>query len=111
MPRPDETLAAKVARGEYDLIDPLDYVIIDKIPDAGTTMGGLYPLGSTIKSLLPHFQGMDTNNLSARFRSLSVQGLVVKVKLAGTMDTRGAYAWQRTPKAVELLNKWKESHP
>lgn len=110
MPRKDkpgyERIADKAARGVYSLVEPLDYLILDKLVDEGTTMGGYYPLGTTVVNLVKQFEKqVPSSVISGQLRSMYIQGLVVKIKIAGA--TAG-HAWQRTERGVKALNEWKE---
>lgn len=96
------------AAGDYsDLVVPIDYMILDRLEPEGTTMSGMYPIGSTTKAVgksLP--SKVPSSQLAARIRVMNMLGLVIKVKSLG--GGQGTAAWQRSAKAEELLKKWKE---
>lgn len=108
----NNTLPERAARGEYELVDPLDYLILDKLQPEGTLFAGLYPLGDTVKALGAKFDqvkgGLTGSFIVARLRPLRLQGLVVP-KNAGS-STRGKTVWQRTARGTEVLTKWKETN-
>lgn len=90
-----------------DLVLPLDYMILEFMPRAGTTFSGLYPIGSTVKDITKKLSGaVPPTIISARVRLMNELGLCLKIKALGA-TTHGA-AWQRTDKADPLLKEWKE---
>jgi hypothetical protein len=105
---PYERVAEKAARGEFTLVEPLDYLILEKLPEEGTLFAGLYPLGETVANIsknLPKVNGktFPSTVVTNRIRSMQAQGL--------TTDTRGATAtriWQRSRHASQLFKTWKE---
>lgn len=100
-------LAAKAARGEYELIEPLDTMILDLLPVQGSLFGGLYPLGETVQNLEQKFKGqVKITTISTRLRLLHIQGLAVKTN--SVSEGRGSTVWQRTSAATNLLNNRKE---
>lgn len=113
MPRKEiyKRVGDRAAKGDYTLIEPLDYMILDKLPDEGTTMGGIYPLGASVANLVKLFkketgQDVPSGVFSGQLRSMHMQKLAVKVKVTGIGSA--AFAWQRTKEGKKLLNKWKE---
>lgn len=105
-------VAEKAERGEYDLIEPLDYLLLSELEPEGTSLAGLYPIGTTIKSLAKkeRFKEVPSTLIAARIRSMHVQQLVKKVKMAGAdKERKGATgsAWQVTESGQKLLQTWK----
>lgn len=102
-----ERLTEKAARGEYELIEPLDILIIEQLPLEGTLFGGLYPLGETVENLRKKFDGkVKVTTLTARMRLLNIQGLVARTN--SVSEGRGMTVWQRTAAGTKLLNDRKE---
>lgn len=101
-------IEARGRAGDYsDLILPLDYLILEQLTPEGTTMSGLYPIGSSTKAIEKGLQGAIAGSaISARIRIMNMLGLAIKVKSLG--QGNHAAAWQRSVKAEELLKKWKE---
>ena len=90
-------------RDTYTLVDPLDYLILQELPDEGELMGGYYPVAETVKNLRKtKFPQLDVNLLTGRVRGMGIYGLTVKVNLAG-----GA-GWQITKKGKEVLAAWQQ---
>lgn len=105
-------LKDKAARGEYSLMEPFDYMVLEKLPEVGTLFAGLYPLGETAKSLISKFPKIEgkpipSTTMSSRLLVLHKQGLVSKIDttVPGT-GTRGS--WQRTRAGTKLYKEWKE---
>jgi hypothetical protein len=99
-----ENLATKSARGEYELVDPLDYMILDKLQDEGTTMGGYYPLADSVPGLRKaHFSDLPNTVVSARLRVMHIQGLVLQVKTVGSK-----MGWQRTEAGKGVVEAWRQ---
>lgn len=93
------------ARGEYELVEPIDTLVMEMIPEEGTLFGNLYPLGETAKSLAKKLSTKEAvltaTMVSQRLRALNIQGLVVKKKSIGSGG--GSLVWQRTKAATELI--------
>ena len=105
-----ERMGDKAARGEYDLVLPLDYLLLEQLQPEGTMFAGLYQIGTTVESLaaMEQFKPLGRNIISGRMRVLHLQGLVVKVTRLGTSERiKNGAAWQRTKKADELLAAWR----
>lgn len=107
----DNTLEAKAARGEYQLIEPLDYKIMEALPEEGAMFAELYPLGETVANIakkLPKAGGkpLPSSLIQTRIRMMKVQGLVINTNSVG--GSRGS-VWQRTKVGTEVFNRWKES--
>lgn len=91
------------------LVEPLDYLLMDQLPDEGTNVGGMYQLGATVNKLGEAFP-VGSNVLSGRLRALSMGGLVRKIRMVA--EARGRdYAWQKTVFGKEVLEKWKAQQP
>jgi hypothetical protein len=104
-----EGLASKAARGEYELVEPLDYMILDLLQDEGSMFADLYPLGETVPALVKKLGGKLTNSqLTSRVRILHIQGLIVQKKSL-TNKSGSTTVWQRSKVGASLLNKWKEA--
>lgn len=104
---PYKRVADRAAEGNIDLVDPLDYLILDSLPPEGTTMGGVIPLGETVRNLAnTTFKGIVTNTaLGGRMTSLQAYGLVKGVVLP-SRDGRG---WQITPAGDKALREWQST--
>lgn len=109
MSKPYERRRELAAQGIYDLILPLDYKILEQLPEEGTMVADLYPLGETIQNLKKKFPEMPGDQVfSARIRSMEAQGLTLKVRAVGNSGAGSRNnAWQRTKTASALLAKWK----
>ena len=94
--------AAQIMR---ELIVPLDYAILDKLPDEGSVVG-YHPLGRTVRVLAPEFEGVDSEQLSGRLKSMELMGLTKGIKVTPVGQGRG---WQVTPLGKKLLKSWKEN--
>ena len=104
--------AEKIEQGIYELVAPLDYMILDFMPEEGAMFAGLYPLGETAANLLKKFtpeqqKAMKSTLIAARLVSLNVQKLAINMRAGGTTEKR---VWQRTKKGTEVLNEWKETN-
>lgn len=112
MPKKDkpgyQTVGQKAESGEYDLIYPLDMLILDLLPNEGTTMGGYYDLGTSVQAIGEALKGakLGPDYLSGRLRSMMYQGLVLRIKAVGSSTSK--WQWQRTPTGKKLLDEWKE---
>ena len=111
----DPNLRELAARGEYQLLEPLDYMILQHLPDQGTLFAGLYPLGETTPNLVGKFTpeqrtlgGVDSHFVSTRLRVLHIQGLVLNLRSA--KNTGGKRIWQRTKEASRLVKEWEKNH-
>lgn len=101
--RQRKTVAEMNADGQYQIIEPLDYLILEQLQDEGTLMGGYYPLATNVAALKKHFKELPSTLLSARLRVLGMQDLVVNIATAGSKN-----GWQRTPKGKELMEAWQQ---
>lgn len=103
-----ESIGEKAKRGEYTLVEPLDYMILGFLPDEGTLFAGLYPLGETVPALHKKFdKKVPVTMLSSRMAVLNKQALVEKKASLGTGG--GASVWQRTKLGAKLYKTWQES--
>lgn len=99
-------LAEKAAAGIYNLVAPIDYLLLSFLPDEGELFAGLHPMTESVQNLKKKFstdqQKVLTSSLvSTRLRVLALQALAVRVKI-GERDG----GWQRTPAGVAELKKW-----
>lgn len=110
---PYEGLAVKSQRGEYKLIDPLDYIILSLLPNEGEMFAGLYPLGETVIALVSKLRSdvpkeaqkiVKSSMISSRIRVLNMQNLIVGKQTA--VATSQGQVWQRTEKGREVLKQW-----
>lgn len=102
-----ETLATRAARGEYQLVQPLDTMILKLLPTEGTLFGGLFPLGETTVNLAKKLsdeagQKVPVGIISTRMRVLHAQGLVVMVNSVGR-PAGGTTVWQITKRGAEAI--------
>lgn len=96
----------KVEQGRYEFVVPLDFVILEALPNQGELLGGLIPLGRTVPDVVEQVLGgaLDSPGVSARLRSLEAAGYTNSVKLG-----KGDRGWQRTPQGVQALAEWKSN--
>lgn len=90
------------------VVEPLDYMLLDKLPKEGTLAGGLYPIGETVPGLVKKLGGkpVTTAIVSSRVRILGVLGLATKKKGVGGV---GNFVWQITKRGEEVLQSWKQA--
>jgi hypothetical protein len=105
-----KNLATRNAEGDYDLIEPLDYLILAEMQEEGTLMGGYYPLATNATALKKRFPELTSSLISTRLRVLHLQGLVVATKTPTTEGSKRSsrQAWQRTKKGKELVEAWQQ---
>lgn len=102
--QPYVRIADRAAVGEYELIDPLDYKVLEVLPEEDAMFAGLYPLGETAQAISKKFDGvLDSHQVAQRLRVLSHQGLAVKKKALGSAETS---IWQRTATGKEVFETW-----
>lgn len=106
-----EAMSEKAKRGEYTLVEPLDYMILDFLHEDGQMFAGLYPLGDTVQGLHKKFTkeqqaALPAVSLSSRLRVMNIQGLVI-IKYSG-VSAGGKMIWQRTKAGTGVVKKWKE---
>jgi DNA-binding PadR family transcriptional regulator len=99
-------LKENAARGIYDLVAPMDYMILGFLKDEGTTVLGLYPEGHTAGQIIRDVfeRKIGANILAPRLGSLRAQGLIVALTGPGT---GGHNAYQVTPTGKRLYQEWK----
>lgn len=106
---PYTKLRERSARGDYELIEPLDYLLMEKLPEVGEMFAGLYPMGETVQNLSKKFPTpnglLDTTTITNRMRALDAQGLTSHTRSA--ISSNGSKIWQRTAKGTDLVRKWK----
>lgn len=97
-------------RGTYYKPQPVDFVLLEKLPEDGM-IGGIHWKGRQLKDLRQEIidGGVDAGILplsfvSARMRSMAVEGLVVN---RGT-TMRSAAIWARTTEGTNYLAKREE---
>lgn len=106
-----------LAKAQYDvkfregdrsmLIEPLDWAILEMMPDFDTNVGGLYQLGSTATDIRSKLGvPVTVSQLSTRIRVLHVIGLCRAVRTLGATTARSGKAWQKTTFGEEELKKW-----
>jgi hypothetical protein len=102
---PFERIEVKAARGDYTLVEPLDLIILESLPNEGTLFVGLYPLGETAGNISKaKLEGkIPVSVVARRLGTLRQQGLVVKKQAIGQGANEKNVVWQRTPAAVALL--------
>lgn len=100
------SVAERAAEGEYELVDPLDYLILDNLPEEGTTIGGILPLGATVSDIAKNKLGIEVESsmISGRMVSLKTAGLAVVISMARS-DSAG---WQITKLGEKILAEWKD---
>lgn len=106
-----DSVRARAERGEYTLALPIDYMILEMLPEEGELFAGLYPLGETVSNIRTKFSPeqqkvLATKTIAARLRVLHIQNLAAPIYSGNT--SRGKQVWQRSLKATELVNEWKK---
>lgn len=93
---------------DYELIVPLDYVILDRLMDEGTMMGGIAPLGTAVSELRKRkpLDILTPEEVSARLRNMNTQGLAIKVRTSGNKR----FVWQRSAEGLRMLTEYLEAH-
>lgn len=93
-------------QGTLELIEPLDYLILDQLPIEGTMFAGAYPEGTTVLKLREIIAGgkLASSTISQRVRYMATYEMVVKVKGLGQ---HGRYVWQRTQKGDAMFKEWR----
>lgn len=87
------------------LIEPLDYKIIELLPDQGSLHLGVIPVGEMVSQISKKLGGLPSSLLSGRMRVLQIMGLAVPARATGS---RGTLVWQVTPKGKEVLAEWQK---
>lgn len=103
-----EGIGSKAARGEYTLVAPLDYIILEHLHPEGTMFANLYPIAHTAKQINEQALGnqLGMTIIANRMTSLGKQELIAKVVVPGT---GGAQSYQRSKRGDLALKVWKES--
>lgn len=83
------------AEGRYYQAQPMDYAILELLPEENTMLGYHY-LGMQVKDVAAKL-GHPSNEIQARMRSMAVAGIVVHRPLSSNR------VWQRTAKGKELF--------
>jgi hypothetical protein len=107
MPRSDEYTKVKeqVTEGIYEMVEPLDYLILDALPKQGMTLGGVTPLGETARNLqATKFSVLEVSAIAGRLHALGAAGLAVPIKMAAAKGSKG---WQVTPQGRKYVEAWK----
>lgn len=111
-----KNLKEAAATEKYQLVAPIDYMILGFLPTEGTLVLGLYPLGETahnirLKLTAEQQKVISTVTIGARLRVMQEQGLVVSqhpgVGKRTTSGGNSRMVWQRTTSGTNALNKWK----
>lgn len=90
---------------DLKLVDPLDYLILEKLPNEGELMGGYYPVAETVAKLRKkHFPDLSADEISGRLRSMLAADLTKHVNL-GKGDQKG---WQITKRGRTVLEAWQQ---
>lgn len=98
-----ENLRQLAARGDFSkLVEPLDYKILEHIPDEGTMFANLYPIGASAPEVAKKLTPLDAKTVGIRFRVLIAYGLIDKVH--GLRSSINQY--QRTKMGKEVFEKW-----
>jgi DNA-binding PadR family transcriptional regulator len=98
-----QNLKQRAARGDYDLVDPLDYLILEMLPDEGELVMNFYPLAVTANELIKKkFTMFSPGQMAGAIKRLQIQGLAARVRTSGTKS----FGYQRTAKGKELFVKW-----
>lgn len=109
MPRKDAPtyvgLKERAAKGEFTLVEPLDYLLLEMLPEEGELVMGLYPLAKTVDQLRKEkLSPLTPGQVSGQIRSLSAQGLVIMVRTRSHTTSR---AYQRTELGKKVYEEWK----
>lgn len=103
-----KNLTQRAKEGNYDLVEPLDYMIIDLLPNDGELVMGYYPFAKTPRHLQEEkFKELSVAEIAGCLKRLSLQDLVARVRTRGARE----YGYQRKPQAVKLLREWKANQP
>lgn len=102
----DKNIKKKLERDGIELVDPLDYKILELLPVEGTTMSGLYPLGTLVKEVSRTLK-IPSGVATGRVRYMDYAGLVKQIKALGSGTAK--HAWQRTFLGDKYLTEWRDS--
>jgi hypothetical protein len=102
------TIGNLVEKGDFSwMVEPLDYLILQQLPDEGTSVGGLYQLGETLQGLAEKFP-LPSSALGGRLRSMKIGGLTRSVKIVPTRAGKDK-AWQKTEAGKKRLEAWQNT--
>jgi hypothetical protein len=95
---------------ETNLVEPLDFLILDLLPPEGTTAFGVYPDGQTAASLSKQIgEGrLKTSTFSTRLRVLKLMDYTTSKR--GISGATKGQVWQRTEAGEKALHRWKADH-
>lgn len=97
-------LQERADQGEYELIEPLDYLILEILPDEGELVMGYYPFAKSSSHLVKErFKEMQPAQIAQDVRRLTRQRLAIQVKVRSS-----EHGWQRTKKGKEVFEEWKQ---
>lgn len=90
----------------FEMVEPLDYLILDMLPNEGTLFAGAYPSGKSVSELKREIgEGqISSGTFSRRLQAMSEEDLVVVKKGVGTNGDR---IWQATPRGRNVVERWK----
>lgn len=95
--------AESLAKGEYQLVEPLDYIILSHLPDEGELVMGYYPYAKSAKQLVrDDMPGLKGPMLIGPIRRLAIQGLIVRVVTRSVREN----AYQRTKLGKKMYEEW-----
>lgn len=102
-------LREKAEQGDYDsLVAPLDFLILELLPDEGETVMGFYPMAMTVSQLRKErFGVLSPGEMSGALKRLTAMLMVVRVRTRGA-STSG---YQRTALGKQKLNEWMATQP
>jgi len=100
-----KNIIAAAERGEYSLVEPMDYQILGHLHDEGTMFANAYRLGHTTQQISRDvFEGMiPASQMGPRMSSLKAQKLVIQFEVPGTL---GKKSYQRTQKGKQVYEEW-----
>ncbi len=99
------SLARLAEQGDFSaMIAPLDYKILELLPDQGTLFANLYPIGASSKELSAKLKPLTPTDIGTRITVMSKMKLTVRT--AGLRSSDAQY--QRTQRGKEVLEKWQQ---
>lgn len=106
----EKKIRERAEKGDFTLVEPLDFKLLEILPEVGTLFAGMYPLGETVKNIakkMPTHEGQDfpTKIVFGRIRSMELQGLV-----AQTRGGNSQRVWQRTQRGSKVFKEWEAKH-
>lgn len=101
-----KNVRTRAAEGADLLVVPLDYIILSKLPKEGTLMGGIVPIGETVRNLLrTEFEGLLTSEqVSGRLSAMQAMGYTTLVNMPARQ--KGGNGWQITKLGQRKLEEW-----